>query len=372
VSTTQDDGSPKGRSSPRQRSRSTKRRIRHVLVIGGAGYVGSVLVRRLLDRGYRVTVMDALMYGDEGIRDLVDNPGFDLVPGDLRDLEAIVAAARRADAVVHLGALVGDPACEMDEQLALDINLDATRTVAAVVRGLGIRRFVFASTCSVYGASDDLLDESSSLAPVSLYARTKMDSEHLLISMNGGTFSPVVLRFGTFYGASPRARFDLVVNLLAARAVTDGEITVFGGDQWRPFLHVEDGAEAIIACLEAPESAIAYQVFNVGSDEQNHTMAEVAKIVSAAVPDVRVRFEPANSVEANYRVSFERIRTVLGFLAQRSIADGVAEIRDQILSGSVQDYTESRYSNVKALVEREAAQELEGDESEALATSGIA
>ena len=340
-------------------------------MIGGAGYVGSVLVRRLLDRGYRVTVMDALMYGDEGIRDLFGHPSFDVVRGDLRDLEAVVSAARSADAVVHLGALVGDPACDLDEQLAIDINLEATKTLASVSRGLGIRRFVFASTCSVYGATDDLLDEASPLAPVSLYARTKMHSEQMLISMNGGSFAPTILRFGTFYGASPRARFDLVVNLLAAKAVTDGEITLFGGGQWRPFLHVEDGAEAILACLEAPEPRVAYQVFNVGSDEQNHTLADVGAIVAAAVPGTQVNVRSPNETEANYRVSFERIKSALGFTPRRTVADGVAEIRDEILSGKVGDYTETRYSNAKALAEGDAAQALAGTDSKSLAASGI-
>ncbi len=357
------------RSLPARRTRS-RHRIRRVLVIGGAGYVGSVLVRRLLDRGYRVTVMDALMYGDEGIRDLFGDPSFDVVRGDLRDLEAVVSAARGADAIVHLGALVGDPACDLDEQLAVDINLEATRTLASVARGLGIRRFVFASTCSVYGASDDLLHEASALAPVSVYARTKMHSEEMLISMNGGAFAPIVLRFGTFFGASPRARFDLVVNLLSAKAVTEGEITLFGGDQWRPFLHVEDGADAILACLEAPEPQVAYQIFNVGSDEQNHTLADVAAIISAEVPGTRVNVRAPNDVEANYRVSFDRIRNVLGFAPQRTIADGVAEIRDEILSGKVRDYTETRYSNVKALAEGESSQALAGG-SKSLAASGI-
>ncbi|MFL5800076.1 MAG: NAD-dependent epimerase/dehydratase family protein [Actinomycetota bacterium] len=362
---------PGNRGHPPTRRIRSRRRIRRVLVVGGAGYVGSVLVRRLLDRGYQVTVMDALLYGDEGISDLYGNPALDVVIGDLRNLEAVVSAVRGTDAVVHLGALVGDPACELDEDLAVEVNLEATRTLAAIARGLGIRRFVFASTCSVYGATDELLDESSHLAPVSLYARTKMESERLLLSMNGGTFAPVILRFGTFFGASPRARFDLVVNLLAAKAVREGELTVFGGDQWRPFLHVEDGAEAIIACVEAPEPSVAYQVFNVGADEQNHTMAEMGQIVASAVPGARLRIEPPNAVEANYRVSFERIRTNLGFLARRTIADGVAEIRDDILSGRVEDYTVARYSNVRALVEGETGQVV-APEAETLATSGAA
>jgi nucleoside-diphosphate-sugar epimerase len=339
--------------------KSGKRKVRRVCVIGGAGYVGSVLIERLLDEGYAVTVLDALMYGDDGVRHVIDRPGFELVKGDLRNIEAVVAASRLADAVVHLGALVGDPACELDEQLTLQINRDATFTAAAVARGLGIKRFVFASTCSVYGATDDLLDEDSELAPISLYARSKMESEELLLSLNSNGFCPTVLRFGTFYGRSPRERFDLVVNLLAARAVSEGEITIMGGQQWRPFLHVVDGAEAIMRCLEAPAKLVAHQVFNVGSDAQNHRLVDVAETIAGMVPGVRVRFEEAAAEEANYRVSFAHIQSTLGFTPRYTLADGIAEIKVAVESGLVGNYKDAKYSNFKALTSGEAVRALD-------------
>jgi nucleoside-diphosphate-sugar epimerase len=334
-------------------------KVRRVCVIGGAGYVGSVLIERLLDEGYGVTVLDALMYGDDGVRHVIERPGFELVKGDLRNIEAVVAACRFADAVVHLGALVGDPACELDEQLTLQINRDATFTAAAVARGLGIKRFVFASTCSVYGATDDLLDEDSALAPISLYARSKMESEELLLSLNNNGFCPSVLRFGTFYGRSPRDRFDLVVNLLAAKAVSEGEITINGGQQWRPFIHVADGAEAILRCLEAPAGAVAHQVFNVGSDGQNHRLIDIAEIIAEMVPGVRVRFQEAASDEANYRVSFAHIESTLGFVPRYSLRDGIAEIKAAVESGLVGDYTDVKYSNFKAMTTGQAARALD-------------
>jgi nucleoside-diphosphate-sugar epimerase len=336
--------------------------IRRVCVIGGAGYVGSVLVERLLDDGYAVTVLDALLYGDEGVRHVIDRPGFELVNGDLRNIEAVVASCRSADAVVHLGALVGDPACELDEQLTLQINQDATFTAAAVSRGLGIERFVFASTCGVYGATDDLLDEDSAVAPISLYAQSKLKSEELLLSMAGDGFCPTVLRFGTFYGRSPRERFDLVVNLLTARAVAEGEIVIHGGQQYRPFLHVADGAEAILGCLRAPAEAVTSQVFNVGSDDQNHRMGDIAELIAELVPEVRVRYQEAAAVEANYRVSFARIRSALGFVPRHSLKEGIAEIRDAVESGNISDYTEARYSNVKAMTSGQATRALEGEQ----------
>jgi nucleoside-diphosphate-sugar epimerase len=340
--------------------RGAARRPSRICVVGGAGFLGSALTELLLDEGHQVIIFDALLYGDDGIRHLLGRPGLSLVRGDLRDISATVRAFRRADAVVHLGALVGDPACAIDERLTLEINRDATARAAAIARGLGITRFIFASTCSVYGASDDILDEESPLAPISVYARSKLESEQLLLAQSGHEFWPTVLRLGTLYGRSQRERFDLVVNLLTAQAVTTGEITVFGGTQWRPFVHVRDVAEAILGCLRAPCSVVGGCVFNVGGDDQNHTLAEIAEIIRVAVPEVRVRVEPATAQEADYHVSFARIRTAIGFTPRRTVADGVAEVAASITRGTVPDYTDARYSNHKALMSGDALAVLAG------------
>lgn len=321
----------------------------HVLVIGGAGYLGSVLVRTLLERVERVTVMDAFLFGEEGIKDIADDPRIDVVRGDLRDLEAIVRACRDADAVVHLGGLVGDPACALDRQLTIDVNLEATRTIVRAARGLGVQRFVFASSCSVYGSSDDLLDEDSPLEPVSLYAASKMESERILLEFQRDDFAPVILRFGTFYGLSPRPRFDLIVNMLAAKAATENAITVFGGDQWRPFIHVIDGCRAIVAALLAPVDDVAGEVFNVGSDRENHTIREVAELVREELPRTRVDILEDQQDPANYRVSFDKIKRTLGFEPEHRLEEAIHEIHVAIASGSVEDYSAERYSNVRAM-----------------------
>jgi nucleoside-diphosphate-sugar epimerase len=326
-----------------------KRTVRHVLVIGGAGYIGSVLVRKLLDHGYSVTVLDALLYGDESIRDLYGRPDFELIHDDMRNVEAVVRAMQYADAVVHLGALVGDPACALDEKLALEINLAATRMIAEVARGFGIQRFIFASTCSVYGASDQLLDERSALNPVSLYARTKIDSERVLLALNDDRFAPIILRFATVYGLSPRPRFDLVVNLLAAQAVCEKRITIFGGNQWRPFIHVNDAAEAILKCLEAPLHAVKGQIFNVGSDDQNYQIAQLGDLIKKLIPDVEVIRQGEDTDRRNYRVSFAKIRKHLGFTPRYTVADGILEIKAAIEAGRIRDYRDARYSNYKTL-----------------------
>jgi nucleoside-diphosphate-sugar epimerase len=343
------------------RSRSGERRKDRVLLVGGAGFVGSVLARRLLNSGRGVTVLDALVYGDEGIRGLYEHPAFEVIRADLRDTEIIAEACRQAGALVHLGGLVGDPACALDEELTLEINLTATRTIAEAASEAGVRRFVFASSCAVYGANDGLLHEGSQTDPVSVYARTKVDSEAALQSLAADGWSPVILRFATFYGLSPRPRFDLAVNLLAAKAFTDGEITIFGGDQWRPFVHVEDGAAAIISALEAPDDDVSGAIFNVGSDEQNHTFRQIAEMIRQHVPGVRVQFEAGADHEANYRVSFGKIRDRLAFRPTRTVDLGIAEIGNALRTGRIDDYSEVKYSNHKALTQGRAQLLLKND-----------
>jgi nucleoside-diphosphate-sugar epimerase len=323
-------------------------RHRHVTVIGGGGFVGSVLVPRLLDRGYEVTILDAFIYGTDGLID-ADHERLHLVRGDMRSVESLLSGCCNADAIVHLGGLVGDPSCAVDERLTLEINLEATAMIADTALGLGIPRLVFASSCAVYGDSDGLLTEESELAPVSTYARTKADSERGLMSVASDRFCPTALRFGTFYGLSPRPRFDLVVNLLTAKAVREGSISIFGGNQWRPFIHVEDGADSIIACLEAPLDATRGQIFNVGFEGENYTLREVGELIGSLVPGASVNLEPGSAQEANYRVSFEKIRRTLGFVPQRRLADGILEIKLALETEAIGDYREAKYDNHKSL-----------------------
>jgi nucleoside-diphosphate-sugar epimerase len=345
--------------------------LRHVLVIGGAGYVGSVLVRDLLERFDHVTVMDAFLFGDEGVRDVTGDARVDIVRGDLRDIEAIVRAARDADAVVHLGGLVGDPACALDQRLTLEVNLESTRTIVRAARGLGVRRFVFASSCSVYGSSSDLLDEESPLEPVSLYATSKMESERIILEFRREDFAPVILRFGTFYGLSPRPRFDLIVNMLAAKASAEGAISVFGGGQWRPFVHVADGSDAILRALAAPEADVTGQVFNVGSERENYTIRQVADIVAEIVPGTTIETVEERQDPANYRVSFEKIRNVLGFEPRHSLRDAIEEIHRAVSSGSV-SYLAERYSNVRAMASVVAEESANGAQPPLPATDAVA
>jgi len=335
----------------------------NVLVIGGAGYIGSLLVRQLLERGYNVTVLDALIYGDEGIRRLYGTPRFEFIKGDLRDIEAVVGAMQGMDSVVHLGALVGDPACAIDEKLTLEINLAATRMISEVAKGYGVQRLIFASTCSVYGASEELLDEKSALNPVSLYARSKIASEQVLLRLTDERFSPTVIRFATIFGISPRPRFDLVVNFLTARAIVEKSITIMGGQQWRPFIHVADAAEAIIRVLEAPTTAVKGEILNVGSDAENYQIAQIGELVKGVVPEVKIVTAGDDADKRNYRVSFKRFRERVGFVPSRTVQSGIDEIRKAVQQGVISNYLLPKYSNHKTLTEDGAAVRIQRNDS---------
>jgi nucleoside-diphosphate-sugar epimerase len=325
-------------------SRPSEESIKKVLVIGGAGYIGSALVGRLLETGHRVRVLDLLLYGDDSISEYYDHPSFELIQGDFRHIDAMVRAAKGMEAIVHLGAIVGDSACALCEDLTIDINLRATATIAQVGKGFGVTRFVFASTCSVYGASTEILDERSALSPISLYARTKAESEKMLLSLSDADFAPIILRIGTIYGLSGRPRFDLVVNLLTAKAVQEGQAGIFGGTQWRPLVHVRDVAEAIFLALQAPLATVRGQIFNVGSNEQNYQLADLGSIIKKMVPAARVVTEPQED-NRNYRVQFDKIHNLLNFQPKYTVRDGITEIVDAFATGKLLDYREPRYNN---------------------------
>ncbi|RDI95169.1 NAD-dependent epimerase/dehydratase family protein [Meiothermus sp. QL-1] len=329
---------------------------RTILVIGGAGYIGSALLPRLLERGYRVRLLDLLLFGKEPIAEVLYHPNLEIIQADFRQVDKVVQAMRGVEKVVHLGGLVGDPACALDENLTIEINLVATRTIAEIAKGMGVRRFIFASTCSVYGASDMVLNERSSLNPVSLYARSKIASEQVLRKLQSDEFSVVILRFGTIYGLSGRTRFDLVVNLLTAKAVVEKKITVFGGDQWRPFVHVEDAARAVLLAVEAPKELVHNETFNVGSNEGNMTLGMVGELVKKLVPDAELIDSGRDGDRRNYRVDFSKIRNILGFEAQWTVEEGIKQVIEALRSGRVRDYRSPLYSNVKYLTEETASE----------------
>lgn len=325
---------------------------RKVLVIGGAGYIGSALVEELLDLGLQVSVLDAMHYGEETLSRVVGHPNLTLIREDFRHIEALTRTMSGVGSVIHLGGLVGDPACAVDSDLTVDVNITATKVIGEIAKARGVRRFIFASSCSVYGANDEIVDEDSRFNPQSLYARSKVASEAVLGSLSGQDFSVTCLRFATIYGISGRTRFDLVVNLLCAKAVRDAKITVYGADQWRPFVHVEDVARAITMALRAPTHMVAGQAFNVGSDAQNYTLGEVAELIRRQVSEAEITSDDTFVDKRNYRVSFAKIRSRLGFEPVWTIERGIAQVVALVRSNQVGHYSLPTYSNVLYLKER--------------------
>jgi nucleoside-diphosphate-sugar epimerase len=324
-------------------------KARRALVIGGAGYIGSALLPLLLDQGYEVRVLDLLLYGKDPIAPWLDDPRLEVIQADFRQIDRVVSAMQDVDVVIHLGALVGDPACALDEGLTTEINLTATRMIAEIAKGYGVRYFVFASTCSVYGASDQVLDENAPIKPISLYARSKAASEKVLLQMADENFAPVILRFSTVYGLSGRFRFDLVVNLLTAKALMDGEITIFGGNQWRSFVHVADAARSVMHVLGVNPELVRGQIFNVGSDEQNYNISQIGNMIQSYVPTARI-VNKGNEVDPNnYRVGFTKIRKTLGFVPDWTVNKGILQVIEAIKSGQILDYRQPHYSNIKFL-----------------------
>lgn len=330
------------------RSNRERYDVSKVLVVGGAGYMGSVLCRKLLASGYKVRVLDNLLYGEEPVKELLLDKNFELIRGDIRNVGDIAKAIIGMDAVVHLAAIVGDQACDLNTETTTEINVLATRTIAELCKHYQINRFIFASSCSVYGkGSSDILTEESPLNPVSYYAQTKIRSEQEIMKLKDDNFMPIILRKGTLYGRSPRMRFDLYVNLFTAKAAQEGKLTVFGGQQRRPNLSVSDAADAYIACLEAPIENVGGEIFNVG--DQNLKIAEVADVVAGAVGNVNVEVTQQITDERDYFVDCSKFKKAIGYLQTHWIKENVLGMKRMFDEGAVKDYKEDRYANIKSL-----------------------
>ena len=324
---------------------------KRILVTGGAGYIGSHCVRLLLDKGYSVRVLDSLLFGDAALQPLMVEAAdrLELIKGDIRHVEDVTAATKGCQGVIHLAGIVGDPACELDRDATHTINFEATKILVEMAKYAGVERFVFASTCSVYGAAEDyLLNEGSVLNPLSLYAETNLRSEYVILRGFEGTDTvPVIVRFATVYGSSARMRFDLVVNIMTAKAHYDGKVRVFGGDQWRPNVHVHDAARGLVACLEAPAERVRGEVFNIGSNDQNYRIRDLAEVVCRTLPGTQIENMKDNPDRRCYHVSFDKARYVLGYEVHHTVAHGVLEIAQLLGSGVVDNYLDDRYYNVR-------------------------
>lgn len=320
-----------------------------VTITGGAGYVGSVLTALLLAEGHQVRVLDSLAHGGDSLLGAWCHPGFEFVRGDVRDRATVKQAVSARDAVVHLAAIVGDPACARNPDLARAVNLDASLQLIEESQQAGVERFVFASTCSNYGKmkdADQYVDEESELSPVSLYAETKVAVELALLKSHlGNGWSPTPLRFATVYGVSPRMRFDLTVNEFTMEMLTHKHLKVFGEQFWRPYVHVRDAARGIAMVLQSPAEKVRGRVFNVGATDQNFQKQQLVELIQPYAPDAVVEYVRKAEDPRDYRVSFSRIAGELGFATSRSVPQGIEEIARLVSERVIGEFDHSRYRN---------------------------
>lgn len=324
-----------------------------ILVTGGAGYIGSVLLRNLLDEEYRVVCVDNLMFGGEALIDIWNNPHFQFYKCDINNRDDVDQILRKHNyyAVIHLAAIVGDPACRRKPELTEKTNWEASVNLLEKSMKNKIRRFIFASTCSNYGRMDGsnrYVDESSPLKPVSLYAELKVRFEDFILNQIGRRedFCPTILRFATVYGVSPRMRFDLTVNEFTKELALGRELVVFGEQFWRPYCHVADFSRAITTTLSAAEEKVWYKVFNVGDTGENYTKGMIIDEIRKQIPDCRIKHVEKKEDPRDYRVSFEKIKKELCFEISRTVPEGIREVKEIVGIGVIKDPDSQRYYNI--------------------------
>jgi nucleoside-diphosphate-sugar epimerase len=323
--------------------------MKKILVTGAAGYIGSVVVRQLLNKNYSVRGADILFFGGDSLLDIYNHPNFEFVKGDVCKVDFIDQILNGVTDVIHLAAIVGDPACAKQPELAKQINLEASKILFDKCNEIGIVKFIFASTCSNYGKMDgnDFVNENSSLNPVSLYAELKvMFEKYLLESQVNYRFSPTALRFSTVYGLSPRMRFDLTVNEFIRDVTSNNELEIFGEQFWRPYCHVEDLARSCILVLEAPIQEVRKNVFNVGDTNQNYQKKMIAEEILKIIPGANIKYIHKSEDPRDYRVDFSKIKKMLNYTITKRVPDGLNEIHKVLKDGIISDPYLSKYKNI--------------------------
>ena len=333
--------------------------MKHILITGGAGYIGSLLTSELLRLGHRVTVLDSLLFGGEAIVPFLHHPNFHFVKTDVTEPRAVKEALkgdwRKPDAVIHLAAIVGFPACQaVGKQVAWRYNVDSVKTVFGQAADLGAERFVFASTYSNYGLSPDgkPVTEESPLNPQSLYAETKIAAEEFLLSQKDASCAPLLFRFATLYGLSPRTRFDLIVNQFVLEAFTKRVLIIYQRGYSRSFVHVRDTVNGILLGLSAPEANIRGQIFNLGTEKGNYTKDEIVDLIRKWMPETEVEYKDLTfgGDMRDITVSFAKIRRLLGFESTLNVEDGIRELKFALKTGLIQNPWHDRYRNAQFIV----------------------
>lgn len=320
--------------------------MKKILITGGAGYIGSVLTRQLVQKGYMVTVFDNLQFGGEATIDLLSHKRFKLVRGDIRNKKQVQAALKNIDCVVNLAALVGEPACNVDPKVTKDINYKGTKIVCDVSKANGVKLFIHISTCSNYGISDTKhpATEEATLHPISLYATTKIAAERYAITQTSSNFPVCILRLATAFGLSPRMRFDLLVNEFVRDAFVKKKVSIYQPLAWRSFVHVSDIGLAIHLALTAPEKKINGEIFNVAN--KNFQKQDIVNFIRKYIPGCKEEIVDSAADKRDYNVSSEKIKKILGFKAKVSLQTGMKEMLNALNSGIFKDPTDYRYTNV--------------------------
>ena len=339
---------------------------RHVLVTGGAGYIGSLLVSELLRHGCHVTAVDSLLFGGESLVPFLHHPDFHFINGDVTEQRTIKDAVRgehgsdgrwpRPEAIVHLAAIVGFPACQaVGRQVAWRYNVDATRLVFEQASDLGIPRFVFASTYSNYGLMADgkPVTEDSPLNPQSLYAETKIAAEEYLLSQKDAATAVLLFRFATLYGISPRTRFDLIVNQFVLDAYTKRRLLIYQRGYSRSFVHVRDVVRGIMLGLDAPEAKVRGQVYNLGTENGNYTKDQIVALVLKRMPETVVEYKDLTfgGDMRDITVSFAKVKRELGFETTLDVDDGIRDLLFALKTGLIRNPLDERYRNAQFIVQ---------------------
>lgn len=307
-----------------------------VLVTGGAGHIGSVLVDLLIQRGYRVRCLDRFFFGRDTVASLRANGDLELIKGDVRWVSPEIMEG--IDAVMDLAALSNDPSGELDPEKTMEINFRGRERIAWMAKEYGVKRYILASSCSIYGFQEGILNETTPPNPLTTYARANLMAEQTVLPLREENFTPVVLRQATVYGLSPRMRFDLAINGMILGFYKNGKIPILrDGNQWRPFVHVRDTSKAFIMALEAEKELVAGQIFNVGANSQNCQIYPLAELVAESV-NLPFQFEWYGSPDhRSYQVSFDKIKQTLGFRPDYTPQDGAREIYQALKEGRVFD-----------------------------------
>jgi nucleoside-diphosphate-sugar epimerase len=328
------------------------KKLPKILIVGGAGFIGTVLASKLLKKNYHVTILDKLIYDHKIMQKNFSNKkNLNFILGDICDLNTQIKVIKEIDTVVYLAEIVGDPACSAKPEDALKTNYLSVLSFANLCSHLAIEKFIYTSSCSVYGLdkNNKLLNEKSNLNPVSHYARIKIMSEKALLTSANNNFKPTILRLGTVFGPSKRMRFDLVVNTMSKFAYFDKKIDIHGGNQWRPNIHVEDVADGIISIIKAKKRDVGNQIFNLSNDKLNLQIIQIAKKVKNVFKNAKLNVIKTSADPRNYKVTSKKIKNKIGFVAKKNIENGLKEIRNMFIFKKIKNPDNKIYNNLLSL-----------------------